>query len=128
MIRSSVFTRPLSALALVLVAAPLAAQERVTVTGQPVFQERVSFADLDLRQLQGRQTLNARVYRVADRLCAQAEGPFLENSVGFGSSPGCAELTYRNAKPQIAAAVQRAKAGQQLTAMTVVVSAPRAAR
>ena len=91
---NSTIARPLCALAAALVAAPLAAQEPVTVTGQPVFQESVSYTDLDLRNWSGRQTLEARVYRAADRLCARAEGPFANDSVGFGSSPVCSDLTY----------------------------------
>ena len=53
MTKTSTIARPLFALAAALVAAPLAAQEPLTVTGQPVVQERVSFADLDLRRLVG---------------------------------------------------------------------------
>ena len=64
--------RPLFALAAALVAAPLAAEEPMTVTGQPVHQEVVSYADLDLRQRSAQQTLRSRVHRAAEKVCAQA--------------------------------------------------------
>ncbi len=130
MTKTSIIARPLFALA--LVAAPLAAEEPVTVTGQPQLQERVSFADLDLRQWSAQQMLKRRVYRAAEKVCAQAEGPLADSSLGYGSwflsAPPCTELTYKDARPQIASAVQRAKAGQQLAALAVVVSAPAASR
>lgn len=125
MTRTSIIARPLCALAAVLAAAPLAAQESVTVTGQPVLQERVSYTDLDLRRASARYTLKSRVYRAADRVCERAEGPIPGNQFGFASSPTCTELTYRKAKPQIMAAIDRAESGQPAVATNVVVSAPR---
>ena len=75
MIKASSIARPLCALAAALIAAPLAAQEPTVVTGerQPVYQERVSYADLDLRHGSARQTLKVRVYRAADRLCVPGQ-------------------------------------------------------
>ena len=128
MIRNSNIALPLFAFAATLVAVPLAAQEPTVVTGahQPTYQERVSFADLDLRQFSKQQTLKTRVRRAADRVCIEAEGPFPSYGYGFGSDLTCADLTYNHAKPQIVAAIDRARSGQQTAAMTLVISAPRA--
>lgn len=137
MITKSNSPRLLLALAAALVAAPLAAaplaaQDPMTVRGQPVHQEVVSYADLDLRQWSAQQTLKRRVFRAADKVCAQAEGPLADSSLGYGSwylsAPSCNELTYRHARPQIASAVQRAKTGQQLAAAAFVISARSASR
>jgi UrcA family protein len=125
MTRTSIIARPLCTFAAALVAVPLAAQESVTVTGQPVLQERVSYADLDLRGGSARQTLKVRVYRAADRLCALADGPFPNNQFGLGSAPTCAELTYADAQPQIRAAIDRANSRQPEMATNLVVSTPR---
>jgi UrcA family protein len=115
-------TRPLFALAAWLVAAPLAAQEPTVVTGerQPAYQERISYADLDLRGWSAQQTLKGRVYRAADRVCSQANGPFSINEIGLGSSLNCADSTYKATRPQIKAAINQAKAGQNLAAAVVV--------
>ena len=127
MTKTSSIARPLLALAAVFAAAPLAAEEATVVTGerQPVYQERVSYADLDLRQGSARQALKVRVFHAADRLCTQAEGTMPFSGIGLGSSQSCTDLTYQDTKPQINAAIARARAGQQLAAMAVVVSAPR---
>jgi UrcA family protein len=123
MTKTSPFASAPFALAVALVTSPLAAEAPMTVTGQPVIQESVSYDDLDLRKWGAQQTLKARVFRTADRLCARADGPFATNGFGLGSSPTCSDLTYLDARPQIAAAIQRAKAGQQLAAISIAVSA-----
>jgi len=124
MTNKSPISRPLFALAAALFATPLAAQNPVSVTGQPVYQEPVSYADLDLRDSSGRQKLIARVHRAAKRVCTQFEWSNPYETTGFMSSPGCTELTYANARPQIRAAVDRAKSGQPILAANLVVSAP----
>ncbi len=128
MTKTSTIARPL--LALALVAAPLAAQEPTVVTGahQPTYQERVSFADLDLSQGSAQRALKTRVRRAADRVCIEAEGPLPSYGYGFGSDLTCADLTYNHARPQIVAAIDRAKSGQQTAAMALVISAPHARR
>ena len=57
MTKTSTIARPLLALVAALVAAPLAAEEPMTVTGQPILQEVVSFADLDLRHWSAQRSL-----------------------------------------------------------------------
>jgi UrcA family protein len=124
MVRISIIAGPLCTLAAALVAGPLAAQGTVTVKGQPELQETVSFADLDLRGWSARQTLNARVYGAADRLCAKAAEPFAPAQIGVGSAPTCRQLTYDSVAPQIRAAIARARSGQATIATNLVVSAP----
>jgi UrcA family protein len=121
--------RPLLALAAVLVAVPLAAQEPLTVTGerQPVYQEQVSFGDLDLSRAGEQRELRKRVRDASERVCIQAVGPITAYDEGrtgrlnFGMS--CIDLTYSDARPHIAAAIAGAKSGRQL-AVTLVISAP----
>jgi UrcA family protein len=133
MLTNSTIARPLLALAAALVAVPLAAQDSTTVTGerQPLYQERVSFGDLDLREGQGQRALRKRVWDAAGRVCTQAEGPNYEtNNVPYGLPGGgmhCGDLTYKHARPQISAAIRAAKSGQQL-AMALVIAAPTKAR
>lgn len=115
-----------------LFAAPLAMAETVVVPGesQPVYQERVSFGDLDLRNGSGQRILRNRVTAASKKVCRQLEGPFPSYR-----APGnrdmdktCADLTYDTARPQISAAIDRAKSGQPHMAMALVLSAPRASR
>ena len=128
MTTKSLICRPLLALTALCTVAPLAAQEPVTVTGspQPVYQERVSFTDLDLRHWSDRQALRSRVHQASERVCIQAEGPFNVN-IGFMGKPSCTQATYKWARPQIASAIARAKSGQ-LIAMNLVISLPARAR
>lgn len=121
---------PMFALGAAFVAAPLMADQPLIVEGQPAYQERVSTSDLDLRKWSEQQKLRSRVHNAANRVCAQAEGSFPQPPLGFGreeSRYSCADLTYEDAKPQISAAIQRAKSGEQL-AVTLVITAPVRAR
>ena len=119
--------RPLLVLAAAFVAAPLIADEPMTVTGQQFYQERVSFADLDLRSGWAQQTLRRRVDNASERVCRDAYGPFTDTdfvpSGRINAGMTCASLTYRDARPQIRVAIARAKAGLQL-ATSLVVSGP----
>ena len=119
--------RPLLALAAALVAAKLVADEQLTVTGQPLYQERVSFADLDLRNSSAQQTLRRRVDNASERVCRDAYGPFTDTdfvpSGSINAGMTCASMTYDDARPQIRVAIARAKAGLQL-ATSLVVSGP----
>jgi UrcA family protein len=96
----------------------------VNVVGQPVLQERINLADLDLRRASGKQALKVRVLRAADRVCAELEGRF--PMYGLGSPLTCSDLTYQHVKPQIAEAFRRAESGQQVATMALVISATRA--
>jgi UrcA family protein len=128
MTRNSTIARPLFALAAALACAPLAAKEPVVVTGQPVYQERVDFADLDLRQSRARQTLFRRVMRASTEVCIRFEGKINIDKVMGGARNTCPNRTYRVARPQIMAAIRRANSGQPQPALALVVAAPTAAR
>ena len=120
MTRTSQLGRPLLALAAALVAAPLVADAPMTVTGQQLYQERVSFVDLDLRSGWAQQALRHRVREASDRVCIQAVGPI---GYDMGFLPSCTAATYDDARPQIRTAIARAKAGLPM-AMSLVVSGP----
>ena len=131
MTKNSTFARPLTTLAAALLAVPLAAQGPVVVSGQsqPAYQERVSFGDLDLRRGAAQESLRTRVKQAAKRVCREAEGPNAGYGVsGYGTHgpwPTCADLTYNNARPLIAVAIGRAKAGHRFAASAFTISTPR---
>lgn len=127
MTKNTIIVRSVSVVAASLVAlslwTPVVAETPMVVRGdqEPVYQERVSFTDLDLRQSGDRRVLKVRVWHAAERVCRQAEGPIAD--IGFGGALGCTDLTYNDAKPQIAAAIQNAKSGQRV-ATALVMTAP----
>ena len=128
MTRNSTIARPLLVLAAALASSPLAANEPLSVTAQPVHRQEVDFADLDLRQSNARQTLFRRVMDASWAICIAAEG---RRSAGlaFGDPAGnCPNSTYRAARTQIMAAIRRANAGQSHPATAVVVTSPAPAR
>ena len=120
---------PLLAVAAMIAAAPLAAEVQMTVTGErhPVYQERVSIAGLDLTRWSDQRALRRNVRRASERVCIQAEGPFSANQGGLGGAPSCTEATYQDARPQIAAVIDRARSGQ-LMASNLVISITARAR
>ncbi|MET0587405.1 MAG: UrcA family protein [Novosphingobium sp.] len=124
MFTKSVIVRLPFVLAAPLVTAPLAAQEPVIVEGQPVIQQAVNYTDLDLRHWSEQQTLKARVHRASENVCAQAYGRSPYSQYGLGSSPSCSDLTYKAARPQITAAIERAKSGQPQIASELVIQSP----
>lgn len=129
MTKKSMIAAPLLAVAAMIAAAPLAAETPMTVTGerQPVYQERVSMAGLDLTRWSDQRALRNSVQRASERVCIQAEGPFSANLGGFGGAPSCTELTYQEARPQIASAISQARSGQ-LMASNLVISITARAR
>lgn len=122
------FARSLFALAAASTTVPLAAKEPVVVTGEPVYQQRVDFADLDLRRSQGRQTLFRRVMRASTDVCIRYEGRINLDKVMGGEQNTCPSRTYRVARPQIMAAIRRAERGEALAATALTVAAPANAR
>ncbi len=128
MITTSTLAHPLVVLAAALVAIPLAAEEPVIDSAghQPVYHERVGFADLDLRQLSAQQTLYRRVRQASDRICELSEGRF-NAEFQYGQNHSCAYQTAQQAQPQIAASIRRAEAGQ-LRASALVITGPANAR
>ncbi len=119
------FSIPLGiTLALVAVTAPLAAQDTI-VEGAPqrsnYVEEKVGFADLDLRNQSNQQMLISRVRQASDRVCDviyRGESPIVK----FNGR--CVQRTYRDAKPQIDLAIANARNGRQV-AISFVVAAGR---
>lgn len=127
MTMKSTFASPMLALTASLVAAPLIADDGTVVTGhREVYQERVSFNDLDLTRWGHQRALRNRVHKASERVCIDAEGP-LDANVGFMGEASCTDKTYAHARPQIVAAIDRAKSGQQM-ALSLVVAVPKLAR
>jgi UrcA family protein len=117
-------SRSLLALAAAVVAFPLAADEPMTVTGQQLYQERVGIADLDLTKWAHRYALRARVHHASERVCIALQGPIGAYDYDFTGGPNaglnCVDLTYRHARPQMAAAIDRARSGQTMAASLTV--------
>jgi UrcA family protein len=131
MIRTSTIARPLLALVAALVSIPLAAKEPMVVTGErghPVYQQRVDFADLDLRESQARSVLVRRVKAAAWAVCIAAEGRQSAEWALRDPDGNCPNSTYQAARPQIRAAIDRDNAGQPHQATSLVVSASALAR
>jgi UrcA family protein len=126
MTKQSFIAQPLLALAVALVITPLAAQEPTVVTGKhrPIYQERVSFADLDLRRGSGQRLLRSRVRRASSDVCFKAEGVD-HDRLGVRGGLSCDDQTYQDARPQISAAIHRAKSGQTPAAIAIAISASR---
>ena len=97
----------------------------VTGADQPIGQQRVSFADLDLRENAARATLRRRVQSAAGGICNRLGRVAGETDVNVIWS--CADQAYRDARPQISAAIGRARSGESM-ATSLVVSIPARAR
>lgn len=100
---------------------PAIGQDNLVVRGgaQPeMFQERVSYNELDLREAGDRRTLQQRVNAAARRVCYQAFGSVQDYGIGYGRDPGmtCVDLTKKDAQPQVRLAIRQARAGQQMAA------------
>ena len=127
MTKNSAIARPLLAVAAALVSTQLAAKEPMVVTGQhrqPVYQEQVEFADLDLRQSRARQALFSRVMQASTNVCIQTEGQINMNRVLGSPQNTCPNRTYKAARPQILAAIRRARTGQPHPATALIISGP----
>jgi UrcA family protein len=125
MITTSHIRLPLLALVAAFAAAPLVADE-MTVRGEQVYQEAVSFADLDLRSWSHQQALKRRVHKASERVCIAAEGP-IDYDIGFMGGESCVDSTYAATRPQLRGAIALAKAGRQL-ATNLTVTGPARAR
>ena len=105
----------------ILLNTPLQAQETVVqgkVQRSDIIQERVAYADLNLREQPNQLILVSRVKKAANRVC---------NIIYQGEPPmevfqsGCRRKTYSDAKPQIELAIANAQNGKQI-AMSFVVA------
>lgn len=114
-----------------LSAIPLGASAQTSsmeVRGEARHEERVSFADLDLRKGWDQRVLRQRVHAASDRVCRIVAGPLYETDPG---GPGtldqgltCADIAYADAKPQIEAAIDGAVVERSLALSAVRVVYP----
>jgi UrcA family protein len=111
-------------LALAATSTQLAAQDTI-VEGTPqrsnTVQERVDYADLDLRDRDNQVVLVSRVKKASGRVCDivyKRESPVVK----FNGR--CPQRTYRDAKPQIDVAIANARDGRRV-AISFVVAASR---
>jgi len=105
-------------LALVAATAPATARDARPGTGNAaVSEQRVSFADLDLRQAAARQALTHRVRIAARKVCFWRGQP----ASSLPMQESCFAATYRSARRQVTAAIQLADAGKAQPAMSLVV-------
>jgi UrcA family protein len=103
-----------SGLAALLLAVPALAQtlDELTITGRSLglrpqsLSERVSYADLDLTQTAGRNTLSHRINAAAGRVCDQLNEA-RPSAANLGHS--CQETAVRGATPQMRLAIADAR-------------------
>ena len=111
-------------LTLVAITTPLTAQDTI-VEGSPRrsndIQERVSYADLDLRNQSNQQMLISRVRQASNRVC---DVVFRGQSAMVKFTSRCPQRIYRDAKPQIDFAIANAQNGKRV-AISFVVAASR---
>ncbi len=74
----------------------------------PEFQRKVFYGDLNLADRPGQKVLKARIYRTADNLCFDLNGPFAAD---------CTTYAVRSTDAQVAQAIDRAK--RQLAGLSV---------
>jgi len=117
---------PLLALSAAYSSNAIAEPSQLTVTGETQFQQTVGYGDLDLRDTRSTGILYRRVMKASKEVCIAAEGPQLSDlSFGIGPSGNCPISTFRAVRPQIVAALERAKAGGSDLAKNFVVSVRR---
>jgi UrcA family protein len=106
------------------ISAPLAAQDTL-VEGKIIpkdrAEERVGFADLDLRDYSGQQVLISRVKQAARNVCRVVLRDETPEAKAYSV---CPRTSFKNAKPQIEKAIANAQDGRSV-AMNFVVSAGR---
>jgi UrcA family protein len=89
------------------IAAAIVASNGAAAHAQAVEQApsiRVSYADLDLSQAAGRATLETRVNRAVNRLCAM---PSVANIQAMNSYRACRKSAWTSVRPQLVAAYGR---------------------
>ncbi len=118
--------RQILGLGFAVFAAPLAAQVHYgeTVVSAPVYQERVGYEDLDLRNTEHRHVLVTRIKQAARRICSNMAK---DGEIKFRDKNLCSDDTYIATRPQLRRAFARADAGQQIAMrMTVVANKKKA--
>ena len=90
-----------------------AKSEPVVITGQRVSDlptQRVGFADLNLASAQDQLTLDRRVGSAVKQVCIASGHTIERNLEARASYRGCSDFAWDGARPQIAAAIDRARA------------------
>lgn len=92
----------------VLVCTPLYAKSPVVVVANPDFvTRRINYADLNLASSSGEVTLNRRVGGAIKGLCLEATGD--DHGMMHFANVKCRTAAWKQARPQIASAAQRAR-------------------
>lgn len=103
----------MTSLSLLTVTPAHAKSDPVVITGQRVSDlptQRVSFADLNLAAAADQRALERRVGSAVKQVCF-AGGHAIDQTVeSYASFRGCSDFAWGAARPQIAAAVDRARA------------------
>ncbi len=105
---------------------PAVAQDALPSAGnEPVYEQRVGFADLDLSQVRDQRTLKSRVRIAARKVCSKA-GDIRNHGLSMEGS--CVGDILRETKPQLIAAIDDARSGRQQLASSLVISSRASAR
>ena len=107
----------LSAASLLAFSPASARNPTVTVVAPAVHTERVSFADLNLRDTGAKALLQARVDAASLKVCKATDYPVLLDMV---ERSNCIVNARISARPQVAAAIARAASGQALALNTAI--------
>jgi len=99
----------LPAIALVAATPGQARDPQLTVIAPAKHTARVAYRDLDLRDSQGIAVLKARVDEASLEVCEATSFPVLMDMVGRSN---CIQNARIEARPQVAAAIERARSGQ----------------
>jgi UrcA family protein len=70
---------------------------------------RISYRDLNLSHVEGQWTLNRRIHWAVRGMCAEAAGGIEGDIMKLARQRACGSLALDQARPQVAAAVQRAR-------------------
>jgi UrcA family protein len=117
---------------LVFMARPAASRPPIVVTAPDpadVVTRHIGYADLNLASVAGERTLNRRVGGAVNSLCLEVIGGFDGSMQSMSAESYCATSAWTQARPQIAQAVQRARAiastgTSSLTAAAITLSVP----
>jgi UrcA family protein len=120
----------ISATALFVLAQPAFGEPVYVVGRDDVITTRVSYADLNLAADAGQRTLNNRVDSAINNLCLEATGGNNGSTDFKFAMAHCTSQALRDARPQIAQAVQRAheiaqSGGSSIVATALTISLPK---
>jgi UrcA family protein len=103
----------LTALSVAVVTPAQAKSQPVTVTAQRASDlptQRVSFADLNLASASDQGILETRVGHAVKEVCGEREQLAIKTLTSFSHYVACRDFAWDGARPQLAAAIDRARA------------------